>query len=1405
MSPGSTQGQRSGIRPDPDYLLRLVNRLWKETLGCAPISGVGLLEQGADSLLATRLALRLGEALNICVPIRTVLECSAPETLVAALLELQRLPPVADAFLLPQSSGSEQTLSFSEERMWFMHAIAPQSRAYNISLALRLQGGIDSSALSAAFDRVIRRHSVLQSNYLNQPEGVARVPRANRWARMTQARLPEQDDGRSTEERLRDHLSHLASKPFDLATDPLVRAELVHLAEGDALLILVMHHIVGDQWSFDLISRELAGVYNTMLVGRTPLPAEPLFDYNRYAAWHRPWFQREREQKELTYWGKRLSGLDPVTFHPDHVRPPQQSFRGGRHHVSFDRALIARLREFAAARGATLAMVLLAALKVLLHRHSGSTDIGIGLPIANRHHPGSQQLVGTLLNTLVLRSDLQGDPEFRAFLAKVRSACLDAYDNQDLPFEQLVQALNLPRDPSRPPLFGVMLNMLNTPLGDLQFSGLEWSRFEFDRRAAQFDLTVTIDADYDCSVVFEYATDLYESTTIRRLTAQYMTLLQAILDAPSARISALPINSEEDIARLSAWGTGPELGLEHETLPALLKTTFLSHACRRALACEGESLDYQSLERKVEALARLLRARGIGRGSCVGLCLRRTASLLIAPLAVLSAGGAWVPLDPGFPAERLAYMASDAGLDLVITESALAGKLSWPGDATILVDALPADYILGNGSEWNTGMDAGPDDPAYIIYTSGSTGRPKGVVIPHRAVCNFIASMVREPGIDREDRLLAVTTLGFDIAVLELLLPLAVGAQVVLAGQSALTDGAQLRQLLETHDVTMMQATPSTWRMLIEAGWRGAPGFRALVGGESLMPDLAVALLERCAAAWNMYGPTESTIWSSCWRVDDSARNGRISLGSPIDNTKFHVLDSYNQHCPIGVPGELCIGGAGLAKGYHGRPELDEASFMADPFSQYPDARLYRTGDKARWLNDGCLQYMGRLDFQIKVRGFRIEPGEIESRLARHPELRGSVVVAQEDRPGDVRMVAYSVPRDEMPEPEELREYLRRHLPDYMVPQHFVELDAIPVLPNGKIDRSRLPAASAHLVGGLPTLAPRNELERRVWRLWCEVLGFDGFGIDDNFFDLGGHSMLAVRLIGRIRQNLGIQIALPRLFENPTIRTFVPFLEAAEEPASAELVALQPDGDLTPIFCICGIRIYQELADQFRPTRPVYGVFVPDELSLVEQVDTHSPLIDVSSLARKYLQVIRQRQPRGPYQLIGLSFGGVLAYEISQQILRSGEGVGLLMILDSNLPGRARDGFSFRVLRKIRKLLACLSWNDGNARREHKWPAPKNSAAESCQTTVDRAFLDVIRSYQAEPLSCGAVFVEAELAGEFTSFGWKSLVPELELQKVRSDHLGLLTSPAVCEVAAWVQQRIDSPATESSLASREQS
>jgi amino acid adenylation domain-containing protein len=1372
----------------------IVDELWFEVLGVAPESGVSLLDQGGDSMLATQLAVRLSEALGSPISVRTVLERLTPDAIAAAAKASCEDP---NTYPRPAATGRtivERALSFSEERMWFMHAIAPESMAYNIHLALRLRGPLHVAAMRTAISQVLNRHPVLRSNYFNHIGGVTSVVQPVRSAHLQESWIDSPETMDPTDQELSEAAARLVHRPFDLANEPLVRKHLIHVKQDDALLLLVVHHIIGDQWSFDVISRELAACYAQATTGVSqPLP-EPTVGYREYAAWHRSFFRRTQEKSEVDYWTEQLAGLESVSFHPDKPRPPQKSYQGERLRFDLCPRLVQSLRAVGSASDATLAMVMLAGLTALLHRHTGSSDIGIGVPIANRHHPNSQEIVGTLLNTLVLRSSVDGQREFSSLLAATRDSCLDAYEHQDMPFEQLVKALRLPRETSRSPLFGVMFNMLNTPLGKLEFPGLRWERLEIDRRAAQFDLTVTVDADYDRSIVFEYATDLYSRATIDRIARHYMAILEAVAAEPHTLISALPIVTGGERARLQEWGTGTARPIAQETLPEMLRAPATTHASEIAVRCGVETLTYEELDRAVLGVARRLRARGIGRGKHVGLCLDRSTGMLVAQLAVARSGAAWVPLDSAYPTERLAFMAQDAGLDLLISETALAGRIPWPGYATLLVDALPE---LGDNElelQWDSLEDPLPEDPAYLIYTSGSTGRPKGVVIPHRAVCNFLYSMARKPGIRRGDRLLAVTTPSFDISVLELLLPLTQGAQVVIAEQPDLTDGLRLRHLLEKHAITILQATPSTWKMLLDAGWRGSRGFRALVGGEPLPQGLATALLRSCSEVWNMYGPTETTVWSGCWRIDEQARRGRISLGQPIDNTSFHVLDYNLQHCPIGVPGELFIGGMGIAAGYHHRPELDSERFIPDPFHAGRNVRLYRTGDLVRWHDDGHLDYMGRLDLQVKVRGHRIELGEIEARLTEHPEVAGGVVIVREERPGDARLSAYVVPRSIMPEPNLLRGFLRETLPEYMVPQHFVELDAIPLLPNGKVNRNGLPAASAHLVNNASMLAPRNSREQQLKTLWQEVLGVEQLGVNDDFFDLGGHSMLAVRLVGRIREAFAPHCTLPMLFRNPTIEALARALARPEQQIeSAEVIPLQPLGTKPPLFCLCGIHIYGALAEQFAPDRPVYGVFVAEEATrLAPGHGEQAQLLDIVELATRYLDAIRQLQPTGPFHLVGFSFGGVLAFEVAQQLRARGEQVGLLAIIDSDVPGMTRDRLFFRIRRAMRRLVRRATNTRVSAVSN---PTQVEDSVSDLRTELNQGYLSAMRLYDARPYPGSAVFFEASWEDEQTAYGWERLIADLSVRELHGDHLGVLEAPAVESLSQALKERLDTRRT----------
>ena len=851
-----------------DAVLELVLSTWAEVLDTPlPATDADFFEQGGDSLLATQIVSRLNAQLNVELPVRALFEARRPD----ALAQLARDADTSEVKPIVPADDPEvpRQLSFTQERMWFIHQLAPESPAYNVPVALRMRGTVDTGALQQAIAGLISRHQVLQTRFSMMPEG----PRAQFQGSVEPPVLREidvSDSGPASLEVAAGVLGDLASEPFDLDEPPLVRACLVRLSPEDSLLLWVMHHIVGDQWSCAVIAHELAAGYRAALeTTTTSLPRLPL-QYADYADWQRDWFSGERRQQQLDYWRAQLHGLEPLQLNEDFPRSRQQSFSGAAVRRPLEAERLQRLNALATEHGVSLSMVMIAALKVLLLRHTGVSDIAIGVPVANRHHLSTESLIGSFVNTLVFRTDLSGDPDFPEVLSRVREVSLQAFEHQDMPFELLVRELELPPDLSRSPLFDVMFNMVNTPVRDARFPGLEWSRFDFDRRAAQFDLTVNVDALYDQSVVFEYATDLFARESIERLADQFLALLDAVPAHPEKSVSDIDFIPAPERSRLRQWGEG-RAAADSGSM-ASISSQIAARAERNpaspALVFGEETLTYEQLDAAANRLATELRRRGMGRGRTVGVCLPRSPRMIEALVAVLRSGAAYVPLDPAYPHERLRFQALDAGIDLLLADARTAAYLDWP-EAGTLIPEREAGRLAGHSGAppADPELDAGPDDTAYTIYTSGSTGMPKGVQVPHRAVVNFLDSMRREPGLSQGDRLLAVTTLGFDIAVLELLLPLTSGACVVLANDTEAASGEALAGLIAGCNVTVMQATPSRWHMLIDSGWEGAPRLKALVGGEPLSPDLAAQLLDRCGELWNMYGPTETTVWSSCWRV----------------------------------------------------------------------------------------------------------------------------------------------------------------------------------------------------------------------------------------------------------------------------------------------------------------------------------------------------------------------------------------------------------------------------------------------------------------------------------------------------------------------------------------------------------
>ena len=1057
----------------------------------------------------------------------------------------------------PFAAGAiERTVASTEAQreVWLADRMGAQaSLAYNESLTLRLRGVVDSAALIAAFDALVARHPALRASF--SPDGSQLL-----IGEATPLPLGEHDlrhlDAAAQARELAAECTDAVREHFDLARGPLFRAALYRLSTVEALVVMTAHHAVCDGWSWGVIADDLGRLY-AQQTGDGPALA-PAPGYADYADWEAAEAASPAMQAHVDYWlGRFGTGSLPVLELPlDHPRPAVRTFASARLGRNLDSALADAVRRNGAALGTTPYAVLFSGFAALLHRLSGQDDIVIGIAAAGQMAAQMPGLVGHCVNLLPLRVAIDAALPFETLVRQSGGMLLDAFEHQALGYGALLRKLPVVRDPSRMPLVNVLFNVdRDAAPGDGSFPGIEVEQGCIPREAENFELFINVTPSArGLQVDVQYNTDLFDAETIARWLALYECLLRDALAVPARPVGALQWLPEAQAAALAA--------LQPAATPldgrALMHAAFCAQAAtqsaRTALRHGDRALSYGELDAQSTRLARALRARGVRRGDRVGLCLPRDADMVVALLAVLKSGAAYVPLDPDFPQARLDHYAADAALALLLTRSDVpSAPRGWRADAATRVLALDSDTAWRNESAQlphDAALDARAEDAAYVIYTSGSTGVPKGVVVPHGAVANFLQSMRRAPGIAADDVLVAVTTLSFDIAVLELMLPLTVGAQVVIAPREAAMNGHTLAALLARSGATTMQATPGMWRLLLDAGWRHAGHFKALVGGESLPPDLARDLLGAAAEVWNMYGPTETTIWSTLWRVDPALIGERgISIGRPIDNTAVWILDAQRQPLPIGVPGEICIGGAGVAIGYHERPELTDDRFVIAEVDGR-QMRLYRTGDRGRWRNDGLLEHMGRFDFQVKVRGYRIELGEVEARCDEAPGVARSVVVTREDRPGDVRLVAYvALTPGATFDRGAIGEHLRTTLPQYMLPQHVVPLDALPLLPNGKIDRKALPAP--HADAAPARMAPRTELEHTVRQAMEDVLHLPGLGMTDDFFAMGGHSLLAARLAVQLGAACGVSLSLGTLFEAPTAERLAAAIERAQQADAA--------------------------------------------------------------------------------------------------------------------------------------------------------------------------------------------------------------------------------------------------------------
>ncbi|RMF43104.1 MAG: non-ribosomal peptide synthetase [Planctomycetota bacterium] len=1322
--------------------------------------------------------------------------------------------------------------SFAQQRMWFLNELWPDAGVYNVPLVLRLDGPLDLDRLQASLDALILRHESLRTNLRWDESGVVQLIRSPRPCRIERIEFADHaPEARRRELALRE-AERFVQRPFRLASDAPLRVQLIRCGPQEWVLALVMHHAFCDEWSWSLLLREFAhlmgpGQWQERFGSLPPTHLQ----YGDYAVWQRDMFETGRLQADLQYW-QRVFATPPelLALPTDRPRPSVQSFAGDHCSFEIDAATTAGLRAVGGQMRSTLFVVLQAAYAILLHRYTGQSDLTIGCPVSGRNRPELETVVGLFLNTLPIRIHPHSDMLVHQLITHVRSVSLDAHAHAELPFDRLVEELAVARDASRSPLFQTVMTFQAEPALPPQIPGMNVEFADVSRGIARFDIALYIeDRGERLMGEFEYNTALFDRPTIERLMRHFQSLLAGLplhLDAP---IGHLPLLTPKEMAFELHECNSTTLPWPDDDLSQL----FRQHAKERAAAGAVSDRDgpwtYRDLFHHVELARQRLQRAGVGASDRVAVQLGRRKETVAWLLAVWELGAAFVPIDPAFPAARREYILRHSRPQFLLLDTASPHPGFEFSGTCLCIGADSGDVEsstceLSRGSERLEGRDATWYDqelPAYILYTSGSTGQPKGVVIPRRAVKNFLLSMQRCPGYEQSDCLLAITTFSFDISILELFLPLACGGRFYLADRSDGMDGHRLAQLIETVDATCLQATPSTWQLLLESGWAGKADLKMLCGGEALSAELARQLLHRGGELWNMYGPTETTVWSSVQRITEQELD-RITIGRPIANTQMYVLNDAQQPQPVGVPGNLFIAGAGVGLGYFGNPEETAQRFRENPFLR--GTTMYDTGDTAVRHPDGRLEYVGRRDGQVKLRGYRIETGEIESALEAMEAVRQAVVVVRAPRgtggsSSDARLVAYVRWEDATRpiSPTELRRRLAERLPDYMLPAQFVTLEAFPQTANRKVDRGALPEPGTDILAGeaagRPPSTPR---ERQLAGIWGEVLGMADVPVDRDFFELGGNSLAAARMMNRVANQLGRRLPLALLLSASTIEQLASRLsQEGWVPEWQLLVPLRESGTRQPLFCVHAaggnVLLYRELVRAMDPQRPVFGI-------QSDALEGDSPRAKtVEEMARQYIAAIKQMQPTGPYHLCGYCLGGTIAYEMAQQLCASGDRVGSILLFDTHARWQRLPLWAelYTLYQKIafhagnlllsgpRGMLGFLREKALEARRRinRRLAVTRSHIAYRLGRQshppirlLEKYYDDATENYRPLPYP-GKVIVfkpRAPYVGYTDpSMGWGDLVADLEIVPLDVFPAGMLMPPFVQQLAQEVDRRLE--------------
>ncbi|MCG6137853.1 MAG: amino acid adenylation domain-containing protein [Nostoc sp. LLA-1] len=1191
----------------------------------------------------------------------------------------------AEVFIFPTS--------FAQQGLWFLDQLAPGNPFYNVLTVLRLTGSLNFTAFKQTFNEIVRRHETLRTRFVM-------VEQQPVQAITTSLTIPlhlldiRNFESQEREIQVQQIITREAQRPFDLTTGPLLRVKLLQLDAAEYLLLLNLHHIVADGWSMGVLVKELGILYKAFGENKpAPLPELPI-QYADFAEWQREWLLGTNGcsplQTQLAYWKKQLDKISVLNLPTDGLRPAVPTYSGAKQLFELPHSLTQALEVLSRQEGVTLFMTLLAGFQTLLYRYTQQEDITVGSPIANRHRSELEGLIGFFVNSLVLRTDFSGNPTFRELLNRVREVTLGAYSHQDLPFEKLVEELHPERDLSYHPFFQVAFSLQNTPIAALELPGLTLSLFEFDSKTAKLDLEFHLWQDLaSLKGQVVYSTDLFDDTTIARMLGHFQSLLESIVANPEQQLSDLSLLTlRERQELLIDWNDTkrdyPENKCFHELFGAQVEKTpaaiALNARSANTLVLDKQKLTYRELNIRANQLAHHLQNLGVVTDVLVGICIERSPEMIIALLGILKAGGAYLPLDPSLPQERLHFMLEDAQVSVLLTQEKLLKHFADFSNPIVCIDRDWA--TITQHSQENPTTCVTSDNLAYVIYTSGSTGKPKGVLLQHRGLSNLAQAQIEVFNLQPSNRILQFASLSFDASIFEIVMALVTGATLYLADKESLLPGQPLLKFLREKAITHVTLPPAVLAVL---PLESLPALQTIIcAGESCTNDIVKRWSNSRRRFFNAYGPTEATVWSTVAEI--KFMSDKPPIGRPIVNTQIYILDQHLQLLPIGIAGELYISGEGLAQGYLNRPQLTTEKFIPHPFSHKKGARLYKTGDLARYRPDGNIEFLGRIDNQVKIRGFRIELSEIETVLSQQENVQKAVVIPQENVSGDQYLVAYIVPIVETKNITSLlRKFLKEKLPEYMMPKAFVMLDFLPLTASGKVDRWALTQLDSPTSYSIDTafIAPRTPTESTLANIWAEVLNVERVGIHDNFFDLGGDSLLTVRLMNQIHQQFERELPLTTLFLNPTIESLATALSSkADSLLWSPLVPIQPAGSNPAFFCIhpiFGVVFpYYELADHLGKNQPFYG------LQPIGLDGKTPPLTRIEDMATHYIEALRSVQPKGPYFLGGWSFGGWVAFEMAQQLQKSGEQVALLAVLDTlapipgNIPSLG-NGFKFML------------------------------------------------------------------------------------------------------------------------------